>query len=93
MLCADPSTGVTHRFLTAPKNCEVTGVTHTPDGKTLFIGIQHPGEDWQTRYTENSTWPDSGINGRTTASGSGSASKPRSSVVVITKDDGGIIGT
>ena len=93
MLCADPSTGVTHRFLTAPKNCEVTGVTHTPDGKTLFIGIQHPGEDWQTLYTENSTWPDSGINGQTTASGSGSTFKPRSSLVVITKDDGGVIGT
>ncbi|SFW39740.1 PhoX family phosphatase [Nitrosovibrio sp. Nv17] len=91
MLCADPSTGETRRFLTAPKNCEVTGVTGTPDGKTLFIGIQHPGEDWQTHHTQNSTWPDSGVNGPTSAGGS--VSKPRSAVVVITKDDGGIIGT
>ena len=93
MLCADPSTGETRRFLTAPKNCEVTGVSNTPDGKTMFVGIQHPGEDWQTHYTENSTWPDSGINGPTTASGYESVFKPRSAVVVITKDDGGVIGS
>jgi secreted PhoX family phosphatase len=91
MLCTDPSTGETRRFLTAPKNCEVTGVTGTPDGKTMFIGIQHPGEDWETHYTQNSTWPDSGHNGPTTATGS--PSKPRSAVVLITKDDGGVIGT
>jgi len=91
MLCADPSTGEKRRFLTAPKYCEVTGVTGTPDGKTMFIGIQHPGEDWETHFTQNSTWPDSGQNGPTTASGS--PSKPRSAVVVITKDDGGVIGT
>lgn len=91
MLCADPSTGETRRFLTAPKYCEVTGVTSSPDGKTLFVGIQHPGEDWETHFTQNSTWPDSGQNGPTTAGGS--PSKPRSAVVVITKDDGGVIGT
>lgn len=91
MVCADPSTGETRRFLTAPKYCEVTGVAGTPDGKTMFIGIQHPGEDWETHYTQNSTWPDSGHNGQTTASDS--PSKPRSAVVVITKDDGGVIGT
>ncbi len=45
MVCADPNTGMTRRFLTGPRNCEVTGVTMTPDGKTMFVGIQHPGED------------------------------------------------
>ena len=97
MLCADPSTGQTRRFLTSPKNCEVTGVVGTPDGKTLFVGIQHPGEDWQLNpivsFTGNSTWPDSGINGRTTNSGRSTVYKPRSAVVVITKKDGGVIGT
>ncbi len=92
MLCANPATGETRRFLTAPRKCEVTGVSSTPDGRTIFIGIQHPGEDWQAHHTENSTWPDSGINGPTTSSGPVVA-KPRSSVVVITKDDGGVIGT
>jgi hypothetical protein len=92
MMCADPSTGETKRFLTSPKNCEVTGVITAPDGKAMFVGIQHPGEDWTTSFTQNSTWPDSGINGPTTQSDRPVA-KPRSAVVVITKDDGGVIGT
>jgi secreted PhoX family phosphatase len=90
MMCADPSTGATKRFLTSPPNCEVTGVVSTPDGRTMFIGIQHPGEDWTGGFTQNSSWPDNGRNGTTTQPG---AFKPRSSVVVITKNDGGIIGT
>jgi hypothetical protein len=93
MMCADPSTGLTKRFLTSPKNCEVTGVISTPDGRTMFVGIQHPGEDWTTNFTDNSTWPDSGVNGPTTASDLSKVYKPRSGVVVITKDDGGVIGT
>lgn len=92
MMCANPVTGETRRFLTSPKNCEVTGVTGTPDGKTMFVGIQHPGEDWVTTFTDNSTWPDSGINGSTTAS-TQVVFKPRSSVVVISKNNGGVIGT
>ncbi len=92
MSCADPATGVTKRFLTSPKNCEVTGVISTPDGKAMFVGIQHPGEDWENNYTDNSTWPDSGRNGPTAFS-NGPVAKPRSGVVVITKDDGGVIGT
>jgi uncharacterized protein len=95
MSCADPSTGQITRFLTSPRNCEVTGVVNTPDGKTMFVGIQHPGEDWLGNggsFTSTSTWPDSGINGPTTLSANGPV-KPRSSVVVITKNDGGVIGT
>jgi secreted PhoX family phosphatase len=90
MFCADPSTHQITRFLTSPRNCEVTGVITTPDGKTMFVGIQHPGEDWSGSFTARSTWPDSGANGPTTQA---VAIKPRSSVVVITKDDGGVIGT
>lgn len=93
MLCADPATGETRRFLTSPPNCEVTGVITTPDGKTMFIGIQHPGEDWSGNFTQNSAWPDNGANGPTTASSLGVAAKPRSAVVVITKNDGGVIGS
>jgi hypothetical protein len=92
MMCADPRTGETRRFLTSPRNCEVTGCISTPDGRTMFVGIQHPGEDWSTTFTDNSTWPDSGVNGPTLHSRSGPA-KPRSGIVVITKDDGGVIGT
>ncbi|MFM7785891.1 MAG: PhoX family protein [Gammaproteobacteria bacterium] len=92
MLCANPDTGETRRFMTSPRNCEVTGVTSTPDGRTFFVGIQHPGEDWVNTVLENSTWPDSGFNGPTRMSANGPV-KPRSGVVVITKNDGGVIGT
>ncbi len=92
MLCADPQTGETRRFLTAPPYAEVTGLVTTPDGKTMFVGIQHPGEDWEERYTQHSSWPDNGNNGATSLSGQ-AAVRPRSSVVVITRDDGGVIGT
>jgi uncharacterized protein len=44
MLVCDPLSGETRRFLTWPVNCEVTGCTWTPDGRTMFINIQHPGE-------------------------------------------------
>lgn len=92
MMCADSSTGETKRFLTSPLNSEVTGLVTTPDGKAMFVGIQHPGEDWQIGFTDNSAWPDNGYNGPTTYTGS-SVSKPRSSVIVITKDDDGVIGS
>ena len=44
MLCADPTTGEIRRFLVGPRQCEITGVIVTPDEKTMFVGIQHPGE-------------------------------------------------
>jgi secreted PhoX family phosphatase len=92
MYCADPATRQITRFLTSPIRCEVTGVVNTPDNKTMFVNIQHPGESWSGSFTSRSTWPDSGINGPTTQSANG-AIKPRSATIVITKDDGGVIGT
>jgi secreted PhoX family phosphatase len=77
MLAADPATGEIRRFLTGPAGCEVTGVTTTPDNRTLFVNIQHPGEDGMT-----SAWPDFRSDGR-----------PRSATVVIRKQDGGVIGS
>ena len=75
MLCANPTTKEIRRFFVGPAECEVTGLTFTPDSRTLFINIQHPGEDG------NSHWPDVGT------------ALPRSATVVITKNDGGVIGT
>jgi uncharacterized protein len=40
-----PDAGKAFRFCTGPKECEMTGPVWTPDGKTLFVSIQHPGED------------------------------------------------
>jgi secreted PhoX family phosphatase len=84
MLACDPSTGEIRRFMTGPVNCEVTGVTLTPDGTTMFINIQHPGETPTDRSDpadpgKFSKWPYGG--------------RPRSATVVIRKRDGGVIGT
>jgi uncharacterized protein len=95
MFACDPSTRKISRFATSPRNCETTGVVGTPDYRTMFIGIQHPGEDWAADfptggYTAKSTWPDSGVNGPTTQA---VVAKPRSAVVVITKNNGGVVGS
>lgn len=85
MVCADPITKETRRFLTSPTDCEVTGITTTPDGRTMFINIQHPGEGAPpSDPTRTSNWPHS--------QGYGPSGRPRSSTVVITRNDGGIIG-
>ena len=94
MVCADPNTGVTRRFLTGPNQCEVTGVTMSPDGKTMWVGIQHPGDDaTAANPTQFSNWPQNQWAVESDGVTSLPAGRPRSSVVVITKDDGGIIGS
>ncbi|MDO9314298.1 MAG: PhoX family phosphatase [Burkholderiaceae bacterium] len=94
MVCADPNTGETRRFLTSPNRCEVTGVTMTPNGRTMFVGIQHPGEDaTAANPTQYSNWPQGQFAVESDGVTALPPGRPRSSVVVITKDDGGIIGT
>ncbi|MCV6587941.1 MAG: PhoX family phosphatase [Marinobacterium sp.] len=44
MLCADPATGEIRRFATGPIACEITGLTFSSDQRTMFVGVQHPGE-------------------------------------------------
>ena len=87
MLACDRGSGEIRRFLTGPPNCEITGATITPDGRTMFINIQHPGETPSDRSdpaepAKYSNWPDFKAGGR-----------PRSSTVVIRRVDGGLIGT
>lgn len=50
MLLADPVSGRIRRFLVGPRECEVTGMTWSPDGRTMFIGIQHPGENGDSHF-------------------------------------------
>ena len=50
MLVADTNTGEIKRFLVGPKECEVTGITWSPDRKTMFVGIQHPGEHGHSHF-------------------------------------------
>ncbi len=62
-------------FLRAPKGAEVTGPCFTPDGETLFLSIQHPGEDKGSTFNKPSTrWPDFDEN-----------LPPRPSILAITK--------
>jgi len=72
------------RFLVGPKECEITGIAETPDGKALFVNIQHPGEDTAPTFSNPSSfgshWPDGGN------------ARPRSATIVITRTDGGTIG-
>ncbi len=87
MLAADIRSGETRRFLTGPAGCEVTGVVMTPDARTMFVNIQHPGEAPKGRNDPqnpkaHSSWPDGAAGGR-----------PRSATVVIRRNDGGIIGS
>jgi secreted PhoX family phosphatase len=60
-------------------------VTESPDGRALFVNIQHPGEDAKPADILNpaawaSHWPDGG------------SARPRSATIVITRADGGVIG-
>lgn len=41
----------------APKEAELTGPWFSPDGKTLFLSVQHPGEQTQDLTKPTSTWP------------------------------------
>ena len=104
MVCADPNSKEIRRFLTGPRNAEVTGVINTPDGRTMFVGIQHPGEDSvAANPTQFSSWPQSQFDvnsagevlARDAANNPlamGANVRPRSSVLVITRVDGGVIG-
>ncbi len=75
MLCADPDTGEVRRFATGPIACEITGLTFSQDQRSMFVGVQHPGEK-----NKPSHFP------------AGGNSKPRSTIMVVQRKDGGIIG-
>ncbi len=76
MLCANPRTGKIDRFLVGPKECEITGITWSSDKKTMFVGVQHPGE----KNPDKCHFPDGG------------SSVPRSAIVAIRRNDGKTIG-
>jgi secreted PhoX family phosphatase len=87
MLACDVTTGEMRRFLTGPVGCEIVGAAFTPDARTMFFNVQHPGEaprggNDPADPTRHSRWPDGA-----------KASRPRSATVVVTKDDGGPIGS
>ena len=86
----EPTAETLKRFLVGPAGCEITGLCESPDGKSLFVNIQHPGETTKmadiadpAKYT--SQWPSN--------AGYGAGKRPRSATIVITKNDGGRIGS
>ena len=48
------------QFASGPVECEMTGPAFTPDGKTLFLAVQHPGEESESVENPTSTWPHDG---------------------------------
>lgn len=98
MLAACPETGEVRRFLTGPRGCEITGVTMTPDQRTMFINVQHPGES--TTFWNTQIDPGTGlaVGAPTTTNPSSVSSwpfggRPRPATVVVRKLDGGKIGS
>jgi len=90
-----PVASTLKRFLVGPVECELTGCTETPDGKTLFANVQHPGEGLTAAQvtdptTYKSRWP--GNAGYQAVAGN-TTSRPRSATIAITKNDGGRIGS
>ena len=88
-----PTADTLRRFLVGPRDCEITGITETPDGKAIFVNIQHPGESIAaadvadpSRYLSH--WP-----GNAGYGAGGATARPRSATIVITKDDGGRISS
>jgi uncharacterized protein len=82
-----PNRGRVAQFLSVPAGSECCGPEFTPDQKTLFIAVQHPGEDGtltragDPNSNSQSTWPD------------GPGTVPRPATIAIRHREGKIIGS
>ncbi len=74
-----PERGRVRQFLSSPVGSEVCGPEFTPDARTLFVAIQHPGEGGPLARTP-SRWPDGDL-------------PPRPSVVAVRHREGAEVGT
>jgi secreted PhoX family phosphatase len=78
------ASGVTKEFkrlFTGVKGSEVTGVTVTPDRRTMFVNLQHPGDG----DPSISNFPANFVGS--------SGPVPRDCTIVITRKNGGVIGS
>ncbi len=67
--------GLVIQVASAPSDAELTGPSFSPDGRTLFLSVQHPGELSKDLNNLTSHWPEGGNR------------IPRSAVVAITGAD------
>jgi len=79
MLVVDPETKKISRLFTGVTGDEVTGIAYTPDRRTMFVNLQHPGNGDPTLTNFPATQDGVTI--------------PRDVTIAITKKDGGIIGS
>lgn len=84
-----PSRALPKLFYLPPVGSEVCSPAFTPDGRTLFISIQHPGElrlgdgeDATSIADAGTNWPDYVPGG-----------PPRPSLVVLSREDGAVVGS
>jgi uncharacterized protein len=71
-----PQRGLLKQLASGPIGCEVCGCEFTPDGRTLFLTIQHPGEGG-TVEKPRSHWPD------------GNGMPARAALLAVEREDGG----
>jgi uncharacterized protein len=77
---AGPQRGRLQQLMSGPVGAEICGCQFTPDCETLFLSIQHPGEGGSVTEPR-SRWPD------------GPGTQPRPSVIAITREGGGAVGS
>lgn len=77
-----PARGLPKLLFAAPMGAECAGPAFTPDGTTLFVSVQHPGEDSDTTANLTTLWPDFKEGGL-----------PRPAVVAIQRLDGGEVAS
>jgi secreted PhoX family phosphatase len=70
-----PERGALKQLMSGPRGAEVCGCEFTPDGTTLFLSIQHPGEGG-TVEAPLSHWPD------------GDNAPARASLIAVRRKDG-----
>ncbi len=79
MLVADTESGEIKRLFEGVPGCEVTGIAVTPDRRTMFINVQHPGNG----NPEQTSFPEA-FDGVTI---------PRDATIAISRKDGAVIGS
>lgn len=79
LLVADTRTAELRRLLVGVPGCEITGITATPDRRTLFINVQHPGNGLPS--VTSFPLPFDGV------------SVPRDCTLVLRRNDGGLVGS